>query len=133
MIFWSMQYFISTLIQQSEQFYFKLYEKILLVGSWNTTHRFFPQRKDLVKNFHANFFSNLNLNNFWKIAPKNLICRLNLKYKWKSQFWIGLGPIALDFPYISEELTDKSNSELWFSLVADNNIFSTNCQPSRCI
>jgi hypothetical protein len=24
-------------------------------------------------------------------------------------FQIGLGPIVLDFPYISEELTDKSN------------------------
>jgi hypothetical protein len=38
-------------------------------------------------------------------------------YKWKSQFWIGLDLITLDFPFISEELADKSNSELWFLLV----------------
>jgi hypothetical protein len=31
---------------------------------------------------------------------------------------MGLGPIALDFPYISEELTDKSNIILFIQLPA---------------
>jgi hypothetical protein len=43
---------------------------------------------------------------------------------------IGLGPIVLDFPYILEELTDKSNSEKPFLVLVILNINSNLYSPS---
>ncbi len=71
---------------------------------WN--HIFWSYHWFLIKYFSFEFFPGFFMRK--KLTSK------------KSQFWIGLGPIALDFPYISEELTDKSNSKLWLLLVIDS-------------
>jgi hypothetical protein len=66
------------------------------------------------QNYTVYIFSNrpftpglIHFQPYWQCWIRYLC--LVLQYKQFSLILIGLGPIALDFPYISEELTDKSN------------------------
>jgi hypothetical protein len=45
--------------------------------------------------------------NKWGLNPINLATFAGTQI---GEQWTGLGPIVLDLPYLSEELTDKSNS-----------------------